>query len=372
MACIWHYHLLCSRDGVVIHREALKSSGVDPNQLMHADKKRPDKRDELFIPTNLRLRALPLLFFTVFLFLSSPAFANWSPLIDRLVADNFDGSAMRDLFSRPEVRFEPGAMTNKIEELLKKTYYPKPAGPPLYNPKGVYKGYLKAKVISRARSYLQENTEFLDIIGNQYCVPKEIVVSILLVETRLGDFVGRKSAFNSLASMALSGDLETIRPYLPKKLISPKKEDSARTLCRQKSDWAYAELKALILYANLSGLNPLSLPGSVYGAIGLCQFMPSNILSYGVDADQDGRIDLFTKADALSSIANYLREHGWKCTMDKTSQLRVILDYNRSRTYANTVLAVAEQLKDKSQKNWSNASHTPPENPRTISTLKAQ
>ena len=107
--------------------------------------------------------------------------------------------------------------------------------------------------------------------------------------------------------------------------------------------------KALILYANWSGLDPLSLPGSIYGAIGLCQFMPSNVLSYGVDADNDGRIDLFTKADALSSIANYLREHGWKCTMDKASQLRVILDYNKSSIYANTVLAVAEKLKDKSR-----------------------
>jgi len=178
-------------------------------------------------------------------------------------------------------------------------------------------------------------------------VPKEIVVSILLVETRLGDFVGGKWAFNSLACMALCTDLKTIRPYLPKKLISPRNEEFARTICRQKADWAYVELKALILYADWSGFDPLSLPGSIYGAIGLCQFMPSNILSYGVDADNDGRIDLFTKADALSSIANYLRGHGWKCSMDKASQLRVIFDYNNSSIYANTVLAVAEKLKDK-------------------------
>jgi membrane-bound lytic murein transglycosylase B len=301
-----------------------------------------------FIPGNPRLRLLPVLFLTPLLFLPCLAFADWSPLIDRLVADGFDEPALRALFSRPEIRFEPGAMASKLQELLKKTWG-KPVKPSSYNPKVTYKGFLKEKVLTRARSYLLENTELLDNIDNKYCVPKEIVVSIFLVETRLGDFVGRRWALNSLASMALSTDLETIRPYLPKKLITPRNEDSAKTICRQKADWAYAELKALIQYAYSTGLDPLSLPGSIYGAIGLCQFMPSNVLSYGIDADNDGRIDLFTKADALFSIANYLREHGWKCSMDRASQLRVILYYNKSSIYANTILAVAEKLKDKSR-----------------------
>ena len=305
------------------------------------------RRDKVFIQGNLRLRFLPVLFLTFFLFLPSSAFADWSTLIDRLVADGFDEWAVRALFSRPEVRFEPGAMSSKLEELIKKACK-KPAGLPSYNPKVVYKGFMKEKVITRARSYLRENTDLLDSICNEYCVPKEILVSILLVETHFWDFVGGKWAFNSLASLALCTNLETIRPHLPKKLINPKNEAFARIICRQKADWAYAELKALILYAYWSGFDPLSLLGSIYGAIGLCQFMPSNVLSYGVDADNDGRIDLFTKADALSSIANYLREHGWKCAMDKASQLWVILNYNKSSIYANTILAVAEKLKDKS------------------------
>jgi membrane-bound lytic murein transglycosylase B len=274
------------------------------------------------------------------------AFADWSPLIDRLVADGFDEAATRALFSRHEVKFEPSAMITKLEELMKRADK-KRSGPLSYNPKVVHKGYLNEKVITRARSYLRENTRLLENISSRYCVPKEIVVSILLVETRLGDFLGGRWAFNSLASLALCTDLETLRPYLTKKLINPRNEDFARTICQQKADWAYAEFTALLLYAYWSGFDPLSLPGSIYGAIGLCQFMPSNVLSYGVDADDDGRIDLFTKADALHSIANYLREHGWKCTMDRASQLQVILDYNKSFIYANTVLAVAEKLKDK-------------------------
>ena len=271
------------------------------------------------------------------------AFADWSPVIDRLVADGFDETTVRILFSRAEVTFEPSPMSSKLKELMENV-----AILPSDNPKAVYQCYLKENVIAQAHSYLRENTELLENISNQYCVPKEIIVSILLVETRLGDSLGVKRAFNTLASMALSTDLEIIRPYLPKKLINPRNEDFARTICRQKADWAYAELKALILYAYRSEFDPLTFPSSIYGAIGLCQFLPSNILSYGIDADNDGRIDLFTKADAFYSIANYLREHGWKYTMDKGSQREVILRYNKSSIYANTVLAVAQKLKNKS------------------------
>ena len=159
--------------------------------------------------------------------------------------------------------------------------------------------------------------------------------------------MGGRWAFNSLASMALCTELESIRPHLPKKLIHPKNEEFAREVCRQRAHWAYSELKALILYALFAGYDLMSLPGSIYGAIGLCQFMPTSALNYGVDADLDGRIDLFARADAFSSIANYLKRHGWSCRMDRASQHKVIYAYNHSNVYANTVLALADKLKTK-------------------------
>jgi membrane-bound lytic murein transglycosylase B len=68
-----------------------------------------------------------------------------------------------------------------------------------------------------------------------------------------------------------------------------------------------------------------------------------------VDADQDGRINLFAKTDALHSIANYLRGHGWRPGMDRDGEHRIIFDYNHSTVYANTVLAVAEKLKGRNR-----------------------
>lgn len=303
----------------------------------------PAQRCEGFISGHSRTYISFCFFLASFLFYSHPASADWSPLIERLVTDRFDEQAVRTLFSRPEVKFEPDAMSGKLEALIKRKFG-KPFVPS-WKDKGVHKGFLKERVISSARSFIRENRETLERINTQYCVPKEIVVSILLVETRLGKNVGAKCAFNRLASMALCTDLETIQPYLPRNLITPLKEDFARTRCRQKADWAYAELKALIHYADWGGIDPLGIPGSIYGAIGLCQFMPSNVFSYGVDADQNGQVDLFTKNDALHSIANYLREHGWKCNIDRSDQHKVIYEYNNSSIYVNTVLAVAEKLR---------------------------
>ena len=66
----------------------------------------------------------------------------------------------------------------------------------------------------------------------------------------------------------------------------------------QRSDWAYKELVALLKNIRSSGEDALTMPGSIYGAIGLCQFMPTNISHYGADGNGDGVVNLFTVPDA--------------------------------------------------------------------------
>jgi membrane-bound lytic murein transglycosylase B len=288
---------------------------------------------------------LMLLGALVFIFWSCPdaGASDWSPLIDRLIADGLAPEKINALFSRPEVTFESEAMASKLQVLIRKKFQKPSAVAP--SAKAIYAGYLKAEVISGAREYLERNTPTLQGIRENYCVPKEIIVSIMLIETKLGESVGSRSALNTLASMALCKDLGIIQPYLPEGLVTDSTEDFARRKCREKSDWAYRELKAFLEYAEKSGVDPVTIPGSIYGAIGLCQFMPSNAFIFGIDADGDGRIDLFATPDALHSIANYLKKNGWKCKMSKKNQHKVILSYNKSQTYANTILAVAEKLR---------------------------
>jgi membrane-bound lytic murein transglycosylase B len=294
---------------------------------------------------------LPLFVFMLTALIPLQAWADWSPLIDRLVRDGNDEKIVTELFARPEARFDPDPMSQKIASLIRRLSR-KPSADASERIKAIYKGLLRPELIDRAYAYSNENKAALERIKARYCVPQEVVVSIMLVETELGQNTGSRRAFNTLASMALTGDLDMIRPYLMDDILTPSNERYALRRLREKSDWAYHELKSLIRYARENGLDPLGIPGSLYGAIGLCQFMPSNVSLYGVDADGDGRIDLFATDDALHSIGKYLSNHGWKCRMSRKSRYRVIMAYNRSPIYANTVLAVAEQLRTRARESF--------------------
>ncbi len=289
-----------------------------------------------------RLSGLAVIALLLFLSSVSVTYANWRPLTARLAADGFDEEKLQLLFTRPEVKFEPRVMAGKVSVLIGRDQdSPRVSGTLTHNK--VYRGYLNVRVITKARSFLREHRTLLNKASASYGVPPEVVVSILLVETRLGKSTGSNLVFNRLASMAFSSDIETIRPYLNGTITSDN-EDNARAWCRKKADWAYDELKALLDYAGINSVDPLSIRGSIYGAIGLCQFMPSNIFSYGVDADKNGRIDPFVTPDAIHSIANYLHKHGWTRGISSEGRRKVIFAYNNSTTYVNTILAVADKI----------------------------
>ncbi len=308
---------------------------------MRFSRRRLDRKGGVSFPR------LALLFaFLLFFVFAGAARADWSPLIQRLVDDRFDEKAVRSLFAHPDVQFDPRVMSRKVETLVRKRSF-KPAPRRPGRRLSLYRECMNPRLIDGARTYLRENRAALDAVRRTYGVPKEIIVSILLVETRLGECVGERRAFNTLASMARCTDLETIRPYLSDGLLTADNEDYARRRLAEKSAWAYKELKALMVYAEKGGLDPLRIPGSFYGAIGICQFMPSHAMTFGVDADQDGRVDLFSRTDAFHSIGNYLRGNGWKSGLSRGGKHRVIRAYNPSRTYANTVLAVADRLTPK-------------------------
>jgi len=272
--------------------------------------------------------------------------ADWSPLMKRLINDGFEEKSVRALFSRDDIQFDPEPMATKMNELLRRSSH-QPLSPKPFVSKDVHKRYLRPGMINQARAYLERNRATLEQISRTYCVPKEVVVSILLVETHLGANTGKRKAFHVLSSMALSADWDQVRSFVSSKTIQNGNEEYARTRCREKSDWAYNELKFLLEYSRINNTDPLSIPGSIYGAIGLCQFMPSNVFLYGVDADGKGGIDLFSTPDALNSIANYLHQNGWECRIERKNRCQVVMTYNHSQVYANTVLAVADRLQAK-------------------------
>jgi membrane-bound lytic murein transglycosylase B len=83
----------------------------------------------------------------------------------------------------------------------------------------------------------------------------------------------------------------------------------------------------------------------MYGAMGLCQFMPSSIEPYGADGNDDGVIDFFLVDDAVASLSNYLQKNGWKPGLSRAARHTVLRRYNRQDMYANTILGLADMIR---------------------------
>ncbi|MBI9079905.1 MAG: lytic murein transglycosylase [Pseudodesulfovibrio sp.] len=267
----------------------------------------------------------------------------WHPLVDRLAEDGFDRTYVSALFSRKSLKFSPEIMARKMNVLLEtrlSSRKPEPGTKP-----EVMARYFNPILIAGAYGFYRDHKEDFVVIENRYAVSGEVLTALLLVETKLGTQVGKHNGLSILASMALAHDFELIKPYIKRKDISDETHTWLVRRTGQKAGWAYEELKALISYAQKNGKDPLIIPSSMYGAIGLCQFMPSNAIHYGRDGSGDGIVDLFNTLDALHSMANFMKKHGWKKGLDRKGQLKVVYRYNHSESYAMTILAVADKIR---------------------------
>ncbi len=214
-----------------------------------------------------------------------------------------------------------------------------------------YGQFLEERAIKKARDYMAAHKDTLIAARKAYGVDPEIITAILLVETRLGEYTGNQKVINILATMASLSDPKVREAFwdaIPKENRISK--DAYEKKAKSKADWAYQELKALLVYSRSQGFDPFDIHGSYAGALGLAQFMPSNILKLGKDGNGDGRIDLFDHKDAVFSIAAYLKYYGWKPGIDRAKARKVIYHYNHSSYYVDTILGVAKLLKKKQDK----------------------
>lgn len=92
-------------------------------------------------------------------------------------------------------------------------------------------------------------------------------------------------------------------------------------------------------------MDPYNIIGSYAGAMGLCQFMPSNIPILAEDGNKDGSVNLFHHADAIASIANYLKHYGWKPGISREEAGKAVYHYNHSSYYVEIVLKIIDKLK---------------------------
>jgi len=210
-----------------------------------------------------------------------------------------------------------------------------------------YDQFLHPSTIAEARRFLQKNETTLLQAEGTYGVNRCVIVAILLVETHFGSYTGTTPTFAILSTFALM-DQKSSRDKVWS-LLSPQdrknwdRDEFDRRLMKR-ADWAYDELYALLRVTEGNPRKVAALKGSVMGAIGWPQFLPSSLVRWGIDGNRDGRIDLFQLEDAIFSIGNYLRVHGWDEAGTESQKEEVIFTYNHSRPYVGAILGVAREL----------------------------
>ena len=158
--------------------------------------------------------------------------------------------------------------------------------------------FLKPDRIEGGVKFWRENEALLDSVSKDYGIPPEILIAIIGVETRYGQFTGRYRVLDSLATLAFG--------YPPR------------------ATFFRSELEQFLLLAREESVDPRIATGSYAGAMGKPQFISSSYRRYAVDRDGDGKRDLWSSnADVIASVANYFKVHGWQPGEPITIQAKV-------------------------------------------------
>ena len=147
--------------------------------------------------------------------------------------------------------------------------------------------FLTDKRIKNGAEFWSENADTLKYAEAVYGVPAEIIVAIIGVETFYGRLQGTYRVMDALSTLAFK---------YPKR-----------------SKFFRSELKYYLIMSQEQKFEPLSKKGSYAGAMGMGQFIPSSFQNYAIDFNGDGEKNIWTdRADAIGSVANYFKRHGWK------------------------------------------------------------
>lgn len=252
-------------------------------------------------------------------------------LKQRLVKDGFKSSDINRIYSDTDVSFELKGVSLFFVHSESSLDYDQ---------------FLSGKSIQNALNYMQTHKPDLENAQEKYGVDKTVITAIILVETRLGTYLGNRTILNTLSTMAALEEKPN-REALWESLADSKRINRQKfeKKADKKAKWAYSELKAFLKFAAKEGLVPSKIKGSYAGAMGICQFMPSNALTLARDGNGDGKINLFHHPDAIHSIANYLKRYGWEPAVNRQKAHKILYQYNHSNFYVDTLLKISDRLK---------------------------
>ena len=200
-------------------------------------------------------------------------------------------------FSNWKKRFKKIALENKISEttfdivMSDVKFLPKVIEYDRYQPEFYEdtKTYISKRTsknkVNKGINFYKENTNLINKVENKYEIEKELLLSLMGIETNYGTYVGKMDILSSLSTLSFD---------------------------KRRSEFFTNELIILLKLIDTNVIDYKTLYGSWAGAFGFFQFMPSTIKNHAVDFNDDNYIDLKNEHDAYASASNYLNKMGWK------------------------------------------------------------
>lgn len=163
--------------------------------------------------------------------------------------------------------------------------------------------HVNADLINRGAARYRANYSYLAGIERRFGVEPQVLMAIYGHETNYGRVTGNFDLPQALATLAYEG--------------------------RRRAFFEEEFVAALRLLDQ--GVPRSRLRGSYAGATGYPQFMPTVVLRLRTDGDGNGTANIWaSEADALASIAAYLRDAGWKPDIHWGIPVRVPATLNRT------------------------------------------
>lgn len=207
---------------------------------------------------------------------------NAQQFIDKMVNKHgFDRQQLQEILSQAK-RLD--SVLRLMDNQAPTTSVKPPSGP-----NGAWLRYRKKFIapdnVQNGVGFWNQYEDALNRAWQVYGVPPEIIVGIIGVETRWGRVMGKTRILDALATLSFNYP--------------------------RRAEYFSGELETFLLMARDEQDDPLNLKGSFAGAMGYGQFMPSSYKQYAVDFSGDGHINLWDPVDAIGSVANYFKAHGW-------------------------------------------------------------
>ena len=177
-------------------------------------------------------------------------------------------------------------------------------------------------IAAQGRKMKGANAALFNALEKKYGVPAGPLITIWGTETAFGKFMGNQPTVSAVATLAYD--------------------------CRRPEFFTDQLLAALTLVDH--GVMSSGTKGAMHGEVGQMQFLPKNILLYGVDGDGNGAVNLNVKADALASTANFLKGHGWvrgAGYQPGEANFAAIEGWNAAQVYQQTIAIVGRQIDGK-------------------------